>query len=123
MDRRCKSAIGPMGFCGRKWNSSRRSPVPVEPATLLSASPSPSVPSREGRGWMGGGCSGPREAGCRAAAAAPVCEAAQRARLIRGKVYASQKKTDDALSEWEAARRLSPDSPYGREADRLIRGK
>jgi hypothetical protein len=46
-----------------------------------------------------------------------------RARLIRGKVYAAQKKLDDALAEWEVARRLSPDSAYGKEADKLIKGK
>ena len=46
-----------------------------------------------------------------------------RARLIRGKVYAAQKKYDEALAEWEVARRLAPDSPYGKEADRLIKGK
>lgn len=46
-----------------------------------------------------------------------------RARLIRGKVYAAQKKPDDALGEWTAAVRLSPDSVYGKEADRLIKGK
>ena len=45
-----------------------------------------------------------------------------RARLIRGKVYAAQKKYDEALAEWEVARRLAPDSPYGKEADRLIKG-
>ena len=46
-----------------------------------------------------------------------------RARLIRGKVYAAQKKLDDALAEWEVARRLAPDSVYGKEADKLIKGK
>lgn len=46
-----------------------------------------------------------------------------RARLIRGKVYAAQRKYDEALAEWEVARRLAPESPQGREADRLIKGK
>jgi spermidine synthase len=46
-----------------------------------------------------------------------------RARLIRGKVYAAQKKLDDALAEWEVARRLSPLSAYGIEAEKLIKGK
>jgi spermidine synthase len=46
-----------------------------------------------------------------------------RARLVRGKVYAAQKKLEDALAEWEVSRRLAPDSPYGREAEKLIKGK
>jgi spermidine synthase len=46
-----------------------------------------------------------------------------RARLIRGKVFAAQKKLDDALAEWEVSRRLAPDSAYGREAEKLIKGK
>jgi spermidine synthase len=45
-----------------------------------------------------------------------------RARLIRGKVYAAQKKQEDALAEWEIARRLAPDSIYSKEAERLIKG-
>jgi len=48
---------------------------------------------------------------------------AARTRLIRGKVYAAQKKTEDALAEWTAAVRLEPLSPYGKEAERLIKGK
>src|SRR5213075_301860 len=31
-----------------------------------------------------------------------------RARLVRGKVYAAQRKLDDALAEWEVSRRLAP---------------
>lgn len=46
-----------------------------------------------------------------------------RARLIRGKVYAAQKKSDEARAEWIAARKLAPDSLYGKEADRLLREK
>lgn len=46
-----------------------------------------------------------------------------RARLIRGKVYAAQKKTEEARAEWVAARKLAPDSPYGKEADKLLREK
>jgi tetratricopeptide (TPR) repeat protein len=46
-----------------------------------------------------------------------------RARLIRGKVYAAQKKNDEARGEWIAARKLAPDSPYGKEADRLLKGE
>jgi spermidine synthase len=46
-----------------------------------------------------------------------------RARLIRGKVYAAQKKHEDALSEWTAAVRLAPLSPYGLEAEKLLKGK
>jgi spermidine synthase len=46
-----------------------------------------------------------------------------RARLIRGKVFAAQKKLEDALSEWEVSRRLAPDSIYGKEAEKLIKGK
>jgi spermidine synthase len=46
-----------------------------------------------------------------------------RSRLIRGKVYAAQGKRDDALSEWTAAVRLAPLSPYGLEAEKLIKGK
>ncbi|MBI3856403.1 MAG: hypothetical protein HY293_12010 [Planctomycetes bacterium] len=48
---------------------------------------------------------------------------AARTRLIRGKVYAAQKKFDDALSEWTAAVRLEPLSVYGKEAEKLIKGK
>jgi spermidine synthase len=44
-----------------------------------------------------------------------------RARLIRGKVYAAQKKIEDARAEWIAARKLAPESPYGKEADRLLK--
>jgi len=46
-----------------------------------------------------------------------------RARLIRGKVYAAQKKNDEARGEWIAARKLAPDSPYGKEADKLLKGE
>jgi spermidine synthase len=46
-----------------------------------------------------------------------------RARLIRGKVFAAQKKLDDALGEWTAAVRLAPLSPYGIEAEKLLKGK
>jgi spermidine synthase len=46
-----------------------------------------------------------------------------RARLVRGKVYAAQKKLDEALAEWEVSRRLAPDSPYGKEAEKLMSGK
>jgi len=46
-----------------------------------------------------------------------------RARLIRGKVYAAQKKHEDAKAEWAAAVRLEPLSTYGKEAERLIKGK
>lgn len=46
-----------------------------------------------------------------------------RSRLIRGKVYAAQKKMEDALAEWTAAVRLEPLSPYGKEAEKLIKGK
>ncbi|HLY11087.1 MAG TPA: hypothetical protein VKW04_17425 [Planctomycetota bacterium] len=46
-----------------------------------------------------------------------------RARLIRGKVYAAQKRLDEARSEWIAARKLAPDSPYGKEADKLLKEK
>jgi spermidine synthase len=46
-----------------------------------------------------------------------------RARLIRGKVYAAQKKSQEARGEWIAARKLAPDSPYGKEADKLLKGE
>jgi len=46
-----------------------------------------------------------------------------RARLIRGKVYAAQKKVEEARAEWIAARKLAPESPYGKEADRLLKEK
>jgi spermidine synthase len=46
-----------------------------------------------------------------------------RTRLIRGKVYAAQKKHEDALAEWTAAVRLEPQSIYGKEAEKLIKGK
>jgi predicted negative regulator of RcsB-dependent stress response len=46
-----------------------------------------------------------------------------RARLIRGKVYAAQKKSQEARGEWIAARKLAPDSPYGKEADKLLKEK
>ncbi len=44
-----------------------------------------------------------------------------RARLIRGKVYAAQKRYDEARAEWIAARKLEPKSPYGKEADKLLK--
>jgi tetratricopeptide (TPR) repeat protein len=44
-----------------------------------------------------------------------------RARLIRGKVYAAQKKLEEARAEWVAARKLSPESTYAKEADRLLK--
>jgi spermidine synthase len=44
-----------------------------------------------------------------------------RARLIRGKVYAAQKKIEEARAEWIAARKLAPESPYGKEADKLLK--
>ncbi|HVR84283.1 MAG TPA: hypothetical protein VMU54_08230 [Planctomycetota bacterium] len=44
-----------------------------------------------------------------------------RARLIRGKVYAAQKKLEEARAEWVAARKLAPDSTYGKEADKLLK--
>jgi hypothetical protein len=44
-----------------------------------------------------------------------------RARLIRGKVYAAQKKLEEARAEWIAARKLAPESTYGKEADRLLK--
>jgi spermidine synthase len=46
-----------------------------------------------------------------------------RTRLIRGKVYAAQKKMEDALAEWTVAVRLEPLSAYGKEAEKLIKGK
>jgi spermidine synthase len=46
-----------------------------------------------------------------------------RARLIRGKVYAAQKKVEEARAEWIAARKLDPESTYGKEADRLLKEK
>ena len=46
-----------------------------------------------------------------------------RTRLIRGKVYAALNNREDALAEWTAAVRLEPLSVYGKEADRLIKGK
>jgi hypothetical protein len=46
-----------------------------------------------------------------------------RARLIRGRVYAAQKKYDEARAEWIAARKLEPKSPYGIEADKLLKDK
>jgi tetratricopeptide (TPR) repeat protein len=46
-----------------------------------------------------------------------------RARLIRGRVYAAQKKYDEARAEWVAARKLEPKSPYGIEADKLLKEK
>lgn len=46
-----------------------------------------------------------------------------RARLIRGKVYAAQKKDEEARAEWIAARKLEPKSVYGREADKLLKEK
>jgi len=46
-----------------------------------------------------------------------------RARLIRGRVYAAQKRVEDARAEWIAARKLDPASTYGKEADRLLREK
>jgi len=44
-----------------------------------------------------------------------------RARLIRGKVYAAQKKYDEARAEWIVARKLAPESTYGKEADKLLK--
>jgi spermidine synthase len=46
-----------------------------------------------------------------------------RARLVRGKVYAAQKKVEEARAEWVAARLLAPDSTYGKEADQLLKEK
>jgi spermidine synthase len=46
-----------------------------------------------------------------------------RARLIRGRVYAAQKKYEEARAEWIAARKLEPKSPYGIEADKLLKEK
>ena len=44
-----------------------------------------------------------------------------RARLIRGKVYAAQKKYEEARAEWVVARKLAPESTYGKEADKLLK--
>jgi len=44
-------------------------------------------------------------------------------RLVRGKVLAAQKKHEEALAEWTAAVRLEPLSIYGKEAEKLIKGK
>ncbi|HZE98461.1 MAG TPA: hypothetical protein VE981_15620 [Planctomycetota bacterium] len=46
-----------------------------------------------------------------------------RARLIRGRVLDQQKKHEDAKAEWIAARKLAPDSVYGKEADKLLKEK
>lgn len=46
-----------------------------------------------------------------------------RTRLVRGKVYLAQKKVEEARGEWIAARQLAPESPYGKEADRLLNEK
>jgi len=42
---------------------------------------------------------------------------------VRGKVLAAQKKHEEALAEWTAAVRLEPLSIYGKEAEKLIKGK
>ena len=45
-----------------------------------------------------------------------------RARLS-GERSTRPRRNREARSEWEAARRLGPDTPYGREAEKLIQGK